>query len=138
MCSAKDLDKINAEFKNYSIPQELNVSKVQHAVEEDLNEADEEDEDECEEYDEMPGYSEETNMDTVEDMANIALFPKKKTITRTSSVVQNFQRSHDSVDYNNSFDHSKSLTHIERERENALQLSRLKKSHRHGAKYQQK
>lgn len=71
-------------------------------------------------------------------MVTNGLRSKTKPITRTTSVVQNFKRSHDSVDYNNSFDHSKSLTHIERERENALQLSRLKKSHRHGVRYQQK
>lgn len=68
-------------------------------------------------------------------MVNRGLISKNKKITRTTSVVQNFRQSHENVDYSNSFDHSKSLTHIEKERENALQLSRLKKSHRHGVRY---
>lgn len=72
----------------------------------------------------------------VDDLVKKGLVPPaKKKITRTTSVVQNYPGSHQSVNFGSSFDHSKSLTHIERERENALQLSRLKKSHRHGVRY---
>lgn len=70
MCSAKELDKLNEEFRSFSVPQELNNAKTSQTFEE-LNEADEEDEDECEEDDEMPGYSDETNMDTVRVMKKV-------------------------------------------------------------------
>lgn len=137
---------MNEEFRSFSVPQGLNTRKTSEPFNKELNEADEEDEDEIdEEDDEMPGYSDETNMDTVEDMAVRGLtrstrgfISKTKPITRTTSVVHSFKNSHDSVDYNNSFDHSKSLTNIERERENAFQMSRLRKSHRHGVRYNEK
>lgn len=124
MCSAKELLQLRNQLKSSS---ELHVSgRVDTGPNEELDDVDEGDEDED---DEMPD-----NMDSVDDLQTRGFIKSSKTITRTTSVVQNFKHSHDSVDYNNSFDHSKSMTHIEKERENALQLSRLKRARRMGFK----
>uniref|UniRef100_A0A336MVW0 CSON008155 protein n=1 Tax=Culicoides sonorensis TaxID=179676 RepID=A0A336MVW0_CULSO len=116
LCSAKRLDEM---IKAYNYETELQALR-----DSEIKENNDNDEEEDIEVD-LPDYSEDTDLDIVEDLKD-ARFLMNRKITRTTSVTQNFRGDDDQ--YTDKYQYiTKSLTDIERERIVASKSNRLRK-----------